>query len=119
MLFHERELGSVVLHLENPVRQPANHIITLMSSELGLGSKALLPFDEWLERLKETGLADSLSEFFEHDFRALALGQIILDTTGSRRVSRTLRGSSGLTREVVAKYVSQWKEKGLFGERKQ
>lgn len=118
MLFHERELGSVVLHLENPVRQPANDIMTLISNELGFGNKAFLPFDEWLERVRKTGLADSLSEFFGHDFRALALGQIVLDTTGSRRISRTLRGSGGLTGEVVANYVSQWKQKGLFDEGK-
>lgn len=118
MLFHQGDLGSPVLHLENPVRQSAKQIMTLISSELGHENKAVLPFDEWLELVKGAGLVDSLSDFFEHDFRALALGQIVLDTTGSRRVSPTLRGSSGLTREVVAKYVDQWKQKGLFVEEK-
>lgn len=118
MLFHEGDLDSTVLHLENPVRQSAKQIMTLISSELGLGNKAVLPFDEWLELVKGAGLVDSLSDFFEHDFRALALGQIVLDTTGSRRVSRALRGSSGLTRQVVAKYVDQWRQKGLFVEGK-
>lgn len=103
------------MHLENPVRQPANDVMAIMAHELKLSPSELIPFHEWLLRASELGAIDYLSEFFKDDFRDLALGTVVLDTRKSRAVSRTLRGSSGLSRELLFSYVRRWKQQGLFG----
>lgn len=113
IVFHQGKLDPF-MHLENPVRQPAKDVMTIMARELNLSSFGLMPFDEWLQRANDLGAIDYLSEFFRDDFRELALGTVILDTSKSRGVSRTLRGSSGLGRELLLEYVRRWKQQGLF-----
>ncbi|KAK4244020.1 hypothetical protein C7999DRAFT_35641 [Corynascus novoguineensis] len=115
ILFHSGRVSTPVLHLENPVRQPASDVMSLMAHELGLrGPGSFLPYDEWLKRALGTGSIDSLADFFEHHFQRLALGDVILDTTKSRRISATLRTSSGLTKELLAKYVRDWACQGFL-----
>ncbi|KAL2018290.1 hypothetical protein VTK56DRAFT_994 [Thermocarpiscus australiensis] len=112
---HGDELKTAVLHLENPVRQPANDVMAIVAYELGLrGPRCLLPYAEWLRRARSTGSIDSLEDFFERHFQRLALGNIILDTTESRRISETLRRSSGLGRDLIAKYVRDWIRQGFL-----
>ncbi|KAL2192285.1 hypothetical protein P885DRAFT_73122 [Corynascus similis CBS 632.67] len=114
ILFHSGRVDTPVLHLENPVRQPASDIMSLIAHELGLrGPGSFLPYDEWLKRALDTGSIDSLADFFEHHFQRLALGDVTLDTTKSRRISATLRTSSGLTKELLAKYVHDWACQGF------
>ncbi len=112
---HDSALVTPVLHLENPTRQSAADVIAIMAHELGLrGRDCFLPYDEWLLRARTTGVIHSLAEFFEKDFRTLALGEIVLDTSGARKVSSTLRGSGGVDRDVVLKYVKEWKTAGYL-----
>ena len=113
ILFFNGKLDSF-LHLENPVRQPATHIMTVMAYELGIADKGLIPFEEWHRRAAELGLIESLSDFFGDHFRALALGEVILDTTKARAASGTLRGSSGVSRDLIIEYLRRWREQGLF-----
>lgn len=120
ILFHGKALKTAVLHLENPVRQPANDVMAFIAHELGLrGPGCLLPYDEWLRRARSAGIIDSLAEFFEHHFRTLALGDIVLDTAKSMQISTTMRGSGGLSQELVAKYVREWGQQGFLGAKGQ
>lgn len=114
---YRNDLKTAVMHLENPVRQPANDVMAIMAYELGLrGPHCFVPYAEWLKRARSTGSVDStdssgvdsLGDFFEHHFQRLALGNVILDTTESRRVSETLRGSSGVGKALIVKYVQDW-----------
>jgi hypothetical protein len=102
------------LHLENPVRQPASDIFTIMGNELGVLSNGLLPFDEWLQKVKEAKVAGSLEGFFGEHFRDLALGTVILDTQKARAISPTLRGSGAVSKDLIVEYARRWKEQGLF-----
>ncbi|KAL1623267.1 putative NRPS-like protein biosynthetic cluster [Neofusicoccum ribis] len=89
-----------VYHLENPVRQPLSALGAFVADELGLKEKCV-PFEVWLKRMKATGYAPSLCEFFQNDFQALANGNVILDTTVARRDSPNLRGSGGLSKDLI------------------
>lgn len=113
ILLHSGRLDPV-LHVENPVRQPADAVMTIMATELGLSQVNKIPYAEWLHRAVESGAIDSLTHFFKNDFQDLALGRVTLDTGKARVVSRTLRGSSGLTRDLLLEYMRRWREQGLF-----
>ena len=113
IMFCPNKLDSF-LHLENPTRQPARDIMTIMAYELGIADNGLMPFDEWKRKAAELGVIESLSDFFGDHFRALALGSIVLDTTKARAASGTLRGSSALSRDLLVKYLERWTEQGLF-----
>lgn len=113
ILLHPGKLDPI-LHLENPTRQPARDIMAIIAYELEIPYTDPLPFDEWLQRVNEMNTGDSLVEFLGRHFEDLALGAVILDTTKSRATSRTLRESSGISRELLLKYVRTWKQQGLF-----
>ncbi|KAL2163194.1 hypothetical protein VTH06DRAFT_5250 [Thermothelomyces fergusii] len=120
ILFHRGALDTPLLHLENPVRQPAREVMDIIAHELGLrGPGRLLPYDEWLRRAREAGAIDSLADFFENHFRTLALGDIILDTARARRISPTLRQSGGLGADLIAKYVRDWMKQGFLAAKVQ
>lgn len=102
-----------VYHLENPVRQPLSALGAFVADELGLKEKCV-PFEVWLERMKATGYAPSLCEFFQNDFQALANGNVVLDTTVARRDSPNLRGSGGLSKDLIVEYVRRWRTAGFL-----
>ncbi|KAK0669808.1 hypothetical protein QBC41DRAFT_273799 [Cercophora samala] len=107
------------LHLENPIRQPMRDIIAIMGRELNVKPSreagTLIPFEEWLDLATRSGqISASLKDFFEEDFRVLGQGKIVLDTTLSRPVSKTLGSESGVAKEVVEGYVRKWKATGFL-----
>lgn len=107
---------SPVLHLENPIRVLASDVFTIISHELKLPQPVNMPFEQWLARANELNALGSLSPFFDKDFRDLALGEVVLDTTKARAVSPTLRGSSGIEKALIIRYVQRWQQQGLFDE---
>ncbi|KAL2869078.1 uncharacterized protein BJX67DRAFT_387180 [Aspergillus lucknowensis] len=107
-LSHSRER---FYHVENPIRQPWADLLSALRLELGL---SVVPFEEWIQRARQTGLVTSLEDFFAHDFEALASGPIVLRTDVSRGVSRTLRSCGGVGVEVLRKYLRSWKEQGAL-----
>jgi hypothetical protein len=112
ILFHSGPLDPV-LHVENPVRQSADGVMTIMANEMGLSFQKV-SYEEWLKQAAEAGTIDSLEDFFTNDFQDLALGNVALDTTKARAVSATLRGSSGIDHSLLVQYVRRWKKLGLF-----
>ncbi|KAH9894571.1 hypothetical protein F4778DRAFT_772385 [Xylariomycetidae sp. FL2044] len=114
ILFYKKELSSIVYNVENPVRQPFNDTMAIIAHALGHVAGNFVPYDQWLEQARGQGHVDSLLDFFEHDFRPLAVGKVTLDTARSREVSRTLRCSSAVGQSLITKYVQQWKREGLF-----
>lgn len=107
---------SPVVHLENPIRVPASDVFTIMAHELKFSQGIFIPFEEWLQRANEADAVGALSAFFERDFRELALGEVALDTTKARAVSQTLRGSGGIGKDLVVKYIKRWEQQGLLTE---
>ncbi|KAL7270283.1 putative NRPS-like protein biosynthetic cluster [Rhizina undulata] len=106
---------SLHYHLENPIRQSWSQLLLLLAKELKLPQK-LMPFQGWLEKVKERGEeeknpAGKLVKFLEEEFIGMASGIVALDTTRSRRVSRTLRGTRDVGREGVGNslwFLSIW-----------
>lgn len=111
ILFYGDAKRLVYYHVENPVRQPWSILAAFAGSELRIKG-GCIPFTAWLERLAATGHAASLVSFFKNDFEALACGDIVLDTSVARGASVHLRGSGGLTRDLIIEYVRRWRKLG-------
>jgi hypothetical protein len=97
------------LHLENPIRQSMQDIATIMARELRLPTPSGIPFIQWLEKCKEIDSLGSLETFFTEHFRDLAHGAVVLDTKKSRSISRSLRGVSGISKDLLIKYIARWR----------
>lgn len=107
--------GNLVFHLENPIRQPSQDFITITRSAMGMcETSVVVSFDDWIDRVAKAGCAPSLDHFFRHHFSALASGSVVLDTSRTRRPSRTLRGTSAVGKDLLAKYIERWVEFGFL-----
>lgn len=112
----------LVYHLENPVRQPWADVLALLSHALrltpaGTGEPTVIPFGEWLDRVRaiddaERNPAGRLVKFLEEEFVSMASGAVVLDTTKSRKASRTLAASGGIEKRHVDLYVKYWRSVG-------
>ncbi|KAK4172027.1 L-aminoadipate-semialdehyde dehydrogenase large subunit [Triangularia setosa] len=118
----ERELP-LVLHLENPVRQDWEKVIQLFGEELCIRNS--VPFDQWMKRVQVEVAAGMKSElypvsglysFFEHSFRAVACGQVVLGTELARRHSETLGNMGSVDASTIRRYLDYWRENGYLGK---
>ncbi|KAI1335918.1 hypothetical protein F5Y15DRAFT_396198 [Xylariaceae sp. FL0016] len=97
-----------VVHLENPVRQRWQDFTAIAVRELGIEGP-LVEFDQWLEQAAAKGLVTSLRPFFQLDFRALGSGDVVLETGRAQSMSRTLRGTSGISADLIREYIGRWR----------
>lgn len=105
------------------MRQSWQDVLDVFASSLGI-SPVNVPFDQWLRNVQavvhEHGTEeermeyDMLADFLQNDFQRMATGSIILDTSRTRTVSRTLREVGEISQEVVAKYVGEWRRNGTL-----
>ncbi|RYP22780.1 hypothetical protein DL765_001489 [Monosporascus sp. GIB2] len=95
------------LHLENPIRQPMSDVAVIMGRELGLSGAAVIPFSEWLKRVRQVESLGSLESFFSEHFRHLAQGQLVLDTRQARSISKSLQGVGGVSRELMVSCIQK------------
>jgi hypothetical protein len=113
MLFQRGPLKSVFYHVENPIRQSNQDLATILQHELGL-TGPLLPYDAWLTKVRETGDAKELLDFFGNDFERLSGGTISLDTQVARLSSPTLQRTSGVEKDLIVEYINTWKAIGFL-----
>ncbi|KAI1145783.1 hypothetical protein F4825DRAFT_442844 [Nemania diffusa] len=113
ILLHGGDIGSRFLHLENPIRQPMQDVIAIMGDELGLARPYTRPLDEWIARATELGAIRSLEGFFADHYLDLAQGAVSLATDRARAVSQTLRGQSAVPKEMLVRYVRDWRREGF------
>ena len=111
VLFSSSVPSTPVIHLENPVRQSWTHILTTFSSRLGLQER--IPFSEWLKLVEIHGRPEEnpsvkILPFLREEFLRMATGQVVLDTTEARKVSRTLARCGEVGDEVLVKYADYW-----------
>ncbi|OAQ66822.1 hybrid PKS/NRPS enzyme [Pochonia chlamydosporia 170] len=105
-----------IYHIENPARQPWPEMIKLLASELDVPSENIVPYDEWLERVRscEAPMSDNpakqLMSFWETHFLRMSTGPLVLDTKHSREHSKTMRESGPVEDELVKRYIRRWKE---------
>lgn len=126
---------NVIYHIENPIRQPWQPLISALAVKLNLTTKVtsaspIVPFEAWLEKVSKTTAVNNatrpkkedddleflkhLRTFLEMDFRALSGGGVILDTSEARKVSRSLRTCNGVGLDLVDKYIAYWRQCGLL-----
>jgi hypothetical protein len=104
---------SMVYHIENPIRQPWKDVIYVLGKKLGLSQP--LPLDDWIRRASSrTEKIGNLEEFFNHEFKKLASGDLVMATERSRELSRTLRSCGGIGDGLLDKYLRSWEEQGLL-----
>lgn len=101
-------------HLENPVRQLSRDFAEIAMLELGLRQSSMIDFDDWVVRVVKAGSVPSLERFFRGHFRVLAGGSVVLTTDRARSVSRTLRGTSAISKDLLIKYIDRWKNDGFL-----
>jgi len=109
----------LVYHLENPVRQSWQEMITYLAQELGIDAGQIIPFERWLEEVKhlpaQENPARELTNFVHKEFRKMSCGEVILDTTVARQSSATLRRQGAIQQEQVGAYLRYWKNLGVLG----
>lgn len=113
LLFQPGPPTSDFYHVENPIRQSNQDLAVILRHELGL-TAPLLSYDVWLAKIRETGDAEELLEFFENDFERLSGGTISLDTGKARLMSLTLKRTSGVKKDLIMKYVRMWRMTGFL-----
>ena len=97
-------------------------MISILSDALDIPRTNIIPYDEWLQRVRSCppsmtpseNPAVRLVDFFEADFLRMSCGGMILDTTHSKEHSATLRSLGPVDRELVMKYIRAWKESGFL-----
>ncbi|KAH6896732.1 hypothetical protein B0T10DRAFT_602160 [Thelonectria olida] len=109
----------IAQHLENPVRQAWSDVLDTIGQQLSL-TNAPVPFDEWLDKVASAGGEEDdypirqLSAFFKHSFRAVACGDVILDTAVARNGSKTLRELGALDAATIEAYLRYWQKIGYL-----
>ncbi|RYP83571.1 hypothetical protein DL769_001325 [Monosporascus sp. CRB-8-3] len=113
ILLYDGHLGRF-LHLENPVRQSMADISAIMAQALRLPNSSAIPFDQWLEKARQTGSLGSLEAFFADHFRDLAHGAVILDTQKSKSISKTLKRTTSIDQDLLVRYIKRWQKEGFI-----
>ena len=110
-----------IYHIDNPVRQPWRDTIRLFAKGLDIPSKNIIPFEEWIRRVRNfpgsvelDNPAAKLIEFLDGNFIRMSCGGLLLDTVKSREHSKTLAEVGPVSEDVVKKYIKAWKEMGFL-----
>lgn len=110
-----------VYHVDNPVRQPWPEMIAVLADELGIPATRVVPFAEWIRRVRAfpgavewDNPAAKLVDFLDDDFVRMSCGGVLLDTARSREHSPSLRGVGPVSAGVARKYIQAWRDTGFL-----
>ncbi|KAK3695745.1 hypothetical protein B0T22DRAFT_509135 [Podospora appendiculata] len=110
-----------IYHLENPLRQSWDDILTALETNpsLALLSLPRLPYATWLARMlaapdDEKNPAKKMAGFFQNEFEHMAQGAVVLGTEQARRCSEALRTVGPVDAELVGRYVDAWRAVGFL-----
>ncbi|RDW64444.1 Male sterility, NAD-binding [Aspergillus mulundensis] len=105
-----------VYHVENPVGRPWSEVNGILAD--GLGIPALVPFGEWLARVRAApqrgNPAATLVDFLEETYLRMSCGGLVLDVKHTLEHSETLAAVGAVSEEVIRKYIHIWKEIGFL-----
>ncbi|KAI1394380.1 citrinin polyketide synthase [Hypoxylon trugodes] len=110
----------MVYHIDNPSRQTWKELIANLASVLGLGPESIVPFDEWIDRVRRFRASTTdnpslqLMDFFEIYFVPMSCGGLILDTTQAEKHSETLKNEGPIDYNLLMKYIESWKRSGFL-----
>lgn len=110
-----------IYHIDNPVRQPWGEMILVLADALGIPQNKVIPFDEWVKRVRNfpgsvelDNPAAKLIEFLDGNFTRMACGGLLLDTTNSREHSKTLASVGPVSKDTARNYIEAWKKMGFL-----
>ena len=125
-----RNADASYLHLAHPVSTPLSSILEPISRELDL---PIIPFDEWLSSLEQSGegldasaevevarnnpalkLLDFFAKQAGRSGKDGVFGMKTLGVTEARRISRTLDELPAVTQEDVLGWVKYWRSIGFL-----
>ncbi|KAI1086282.1 putative polyketide synthase [Rostrohypoxylon terebratum] len=112
-----------IYHIENPVRQPWDRMISLLSNALNI--PAVIPFDEWVRRVREWPIksdnsADGanpaylLADFLDDNFMRMSCGGLLMGTTNAREHSPTLANVEPVSDGTTRLFLKNWVDMGLL-----
>lgn len=106
-----------IYHIENPVGQPWQPMLTVLAKALSIPAANVIPFADWIERVRQCPAAAPhgnpakvLIDFIEQDFERMSCGGLVLDTRLAREHSSTLRAVGPVSDEVAASYARMWRK---------
>lgn len=110
-----------IYHIDNPVRQPWGDMIPVLADALDIPRNNVIPFGEWVKRVRNfpgsvelDNPAAKLIEFLDGNFIRMSCGGLLLDTTKSRKHSKTLANVGPVGEDTARNYVQAWKEMGFL-----
>lgn len=117
LVTHHNTASYPIYHIDNPVRQLWGEIVPILAGAIGA---EVVSFQNWLERVRSCCLASSenpaaqLIDFFDHDYKRMSCGGLLLDTTQAYEHSEALRAVGPLSPGLIRKYVEAWKLAGVL-----
>lgn len=113
-----------VYHVDNPIRQAWQDMTPVLADALEIPSTNVIPFKDWLERVKDSfrsaqaperdNPAILLLDFLDDNFLRMSCGGLLLDTTNTREHSKTLRNVGPVSQSLARRFVKAWKENGFL-----
>ena len=99
-------------------------MIAILADALDIPNANIVPFDDWLRRVRRfpssteaDNPAGIVVEFLDEHFVRMSCGGLILDTTKSRKHSKTLAmGTAPVSAELVRKYIRIWQDAGFLAK---
>ncbi|KAL8766521.1 MAG: hypothetical protein Q9209_006737 [Squamulea sp. 1 TL-2023] len=93
---------------------------TTATTDTSRASLPLIPFDAWMQKVREEPDLDRnparrLVDFLEESFTQLGTGALVLDTKEAKKVSRSLRELGPVVdEELLGRYVDFWRAEGAM-----
>ncbi|KAI3333354.1 hypothetical protein F4824DRAFT_472200 [Ustulina deusta] len=113
-----------VYHVDNPIRQAWQDMTPVLADALGIPSTNVIPFKDWLERVKDSSRSAQaperdnpailLLDFLDDNFLRMSCGGLLLDTTNTREHSKTLRDVGPVSESLTRRFVRAWEENGFL-----
>lgn len=112
-----------IYHIENPVRQQWDRMITMLADTLDIA--AVIPFDDWVRRVREWPIkadngpeganpAHLLTDFLDGNFTRMSCGGLLMGTARAREHSPTLARVRPVSEETTKLFVSNWRDTGFL-----
>ncbi|KAI1205130.1 uncharacterized protein F4807DRAFT_464950 [Annulohypoxylon truncatum] len=113
--------NSPIYHIDNPVGQPWEEMVPVLAEELGIPGENILPFTEWIRKVKRSPLAMEtenpalrLVDFLEKHLTRMSCGGIVLDTAKTVKHSPTLAAQGPVAADTARRYLRAWKTAGFL-----
>jgi thioester reductase-like protein len=111
-------------HIDNPTRQPWKEMIAVLADDLRIPPQNIVPFQEWVSRVKAYRRPQGAPEgdnpafvllgFLEDNFVRMSCGGLLLATAHTREHSSTLARYGPVEDSVARRYIQSWRKAGFL-----